>query len=157
MAPVASGLLTTISLSEKKVSVVALLGFLGLAVGIGLNGPIQAVSATLADHEVSLGVSLTGFGGGMGSALFISAAATLFQGRLADELSQAAPGTNVTSISQAGLSDIRGMIGPDRLGKVLSGYNRATVETLYMPLALALLTLVGSVAMEWISVKKKQS
>ncbi|KAK5939819.1 hypothetical protein PMZ80_008201 [Knufia obscura] len=156
MAPIASGLLTTINLEESKVKVVALLGFLGFAVGIGLSVPTQAVAAVLSPKEVSLGAALTGFAGGLGSALFISAAATLFQGRLTKEISQAAPGANATAVSDAGLSDIRGLIGQDRLGEVLSGYNRATVETLYMPLALAVLTVIGSGAMEWRSVKKKR-
>lgn len=156
MAPIASGLLTAIDLDESKVKVVALLGSLGFAVGVGLNGPVQAVATILPAKEVSLGAALTGFAGGMGSAIFISAAATLFQGRLTEEVSRAAPGANVTNIGHAGLSDIRGVIGPDRLRDVLSGYNRATVETLYIPLALALLTLIGSGSMEWRSVKKKR-
>lgn len=157
MAPIASGFLTVIDLEESKVEIVALLGILGFAVGIGLNGPIQTVVTILDPREVSIGTALTGFGGGMGSALFISAAATLFQGRLADEISKTAPGTNTTELSHTGLSDIRALIGPDRLKDILSGYNRATVETSYMALALALLTLIGSASMGWPSVKKKQS
>jgi len=155
MAPIASGLLTTLDLNESKVKVVALLGLLGFGVGVGLNTPSQAMAATLPPHEVSLGIALIGFASGLASALFISTSATLFQIRLVDEIAKTAPGTNITIFSHAGLSDIRGLIGQDRLQDVLTGYNRATVETLYMPLGLALLTVVGSAAMEWVPVKKK--
>lgn len=155
MAPIATGILTTLDLDESKVKVVALLAFLGLAIGIGLNAPIQAVATILSPQEVSLGAALTGFSGGLGSAIFISAAATLFQSRLVDEISKTSPGTNATEISNAGLSDIRGLIGEDRLRDVLTGYDDATVQTLYMPLALALLTIIGSATMGWHSVKKQ--
>jgi len=49
MAPIASGLSTTISLDEGRAGVVALLTFLGFAVGIGIgiNGPIQAASTAV--------------------------------------------------------------------------------------------------------------
>jgi hypothetical protein len=155
LTPVATGLLTTINLDETKASVVALLGFLGFAVGIGINGPIQAVSALLAANEVSIGAAVVFFGGGLGSPLFISASAALFQNRLIDDLPQRVTGINATALEHAGLSDIRNLVGQDNLREVLTGYNYAVIQTLYMPLALALLTLLGSLPMEWLSVKKK--
>lgn len=157
LAPIASGLLTTLDLDESKVKVVALLGVLGFGVGLGLGSPIQAVAAVLPPKDISLGTALTGFGGGMGSALFISAAATLFQNRLVEEIAQVAPGTNATAIGHAGLTDLRNIIGQDRLKEILTGYNEATVQTLYMPLALTLLTLIGSATVGWPSVKNKQN
>lgn len=157
MAPIASGILTTLDLDEGKVKVIAVLGFLGFAIGLGIISPIHAVSTILKPNEVSIGTAITGFGGGMGSALFISASATLFQSRLVKDISLYAPGTNATAISHAGLSDIRNLVGKDRLAAVLSGYDHAVVQTLYLPLALAILTLVGSASMEWSSVKRRQA
>ena len=157
LAPVASGLLTTLDLDESKVKVVALLGFLGFGVGIGNIGPIQAIATILPPNDVSIGMAIISFGGGMGTAVCISASATLFQNRLVEEISNYAPGVNTTAISSSGLSDIREIIGEKRLRAALTGYDHAIMQTLYMPLALAILTLVGSVAMEWPSVKKKRS
>jgi hypothetical protein len=156
LAPIGSGLLTTLNLDENKVKVVALLGFLGFGVGIGNMGPIQAIATILPPNDVSIGMAIIGFGGGMGSALFISASATLFQDRLVEEISSYAPGVNATAISHSGLADIRNIIGEDRLRDALTGYDHAIVQTLYMPLALAILTLAGSATMEWPSVKKRR-
>ncbi|KAK5083481.1 hypothetical protein LTR05_005983 [Lithohypha guttulata] len=156
LAPIASGLLTTIDLDESKTKVVAILAMLGFGVGLGLGVPFQAMAAILSPQEVSLGIAMVGFAGGLASALFISASATLFQNRLEDEISKVVPGIDSTALSHAGLSDIRGLVGQQNLKDVLTGYNRATVETLYMPLALSLLTVVGSATMEWVSVKKKR-
>lgn len=107
--------------------------------------------------DVSIGMAIISFGGGVGTAVCISASATLFQNRLVEEISSYAPGGNTTAISGSGLSDIREIIGERRLRAALTGYDHAIVQTLYMPLALAILTLVGSAAMEWPSVKKKRN
>jgi hypothetical protein len=56
-----------------------------------------------------------------------------------------------------GLSDIRQLIGGSTLKDVLLGYDKAVMQTLYLPLALTCLTVVATVAMERVSIKKKQS
>lgn len=93
----------------------------------------------------------------MGSALWICASATLFNSRLGVEIGKYAKGVNVTAVEAAGLSGIREVVGEERLGSVLAGYDTAVVQTLYMPLALGILTILGTGAMEWRSLKKKQA
>lgn len=157
LAPVASGLLTTINLDQSTSKASVLLGFLGVAIGLGIQGPQLGVTTTLSIEDLSIGTAVITFGAGLGSALFVSASSTLFNNRLIAELREYSPSTNVTALEAAGLSGIRIYIGSDKLRTVLSGYNRAVVETLYLPLALGVLTIVGTVAMERRSIKKKQS
>ncbi|KAH6971150.1 major facilitator superfamily domain-containing protein [Ilyonectria sp. MPI-CAGE-AT-0026] len=157
LAPIASGLLTTLDLKEHIGKAVALLAFLGAAVGLGIQGPQIALQTVLSIDDVSSGGAVLNFGSGMGSALWICASATLFQGRLYDEIQASSPGTNVTVVTEAGLSRLRELIGPEKLGSVLAGYENAVIQTLYIPLGLALLTAVGSLATERKSIKKKQS
>jgi hypothetical protein len=148
-------LLTTLDLNDSPVKVAALLGFLGVAVGFGIQQPFAAVMTTLSPKDISLAVGVLALGSGLGSSAFIAISATLFQNRLVDEISKHAPGTNVTSLENHGLSDIRQIIGPDRLKDVLFGYNEAVVQTLFIPLGLGLLTIVGSMFTEIKSVKKR--
>ena len=157
MAPIAAGLLTTLDLDESLVKVLCLLGFLGVSVGLGLQAPVVAVQTVLAPADVPIGMAITGFAGGIGSALFLAASAALFQNRLVEEVSAHAPGTNMTLLEQGGLADIREKIGSDRLRNALLGYDKAVMQTLYFPVALAVLTVVGSLAMERKSVKKKHT
>jgi MFS family permease len=157
LTPIISGLLTTIDLDEQVTKAVVLLAFLGLTVGLGLNSPMIALQAVLPIEDVSLGGAVLTFGAGMGSALWICASATLFQDRLANEITSASPGTNIEALQKAGLSKMRESIGPEKLKSVLNGYENAVIQTLYIPLALAVLTIFGSVAMERKSIKKKQS
>lgn len=156
LAPIASGLLTTLELGEATAKAAALVGFLGIAVGLGLQGPSLAVQAILSPQDVSIGSAVIGFGSGMGSALWIMASSTLFDNRLAAEFEKYSPATNVTSLKSAGLSGIRNYIGSAHLKAALTGYGRAVDQTLYMPLALGVTTIVGSLAMEMRSIKKKQ-
>ncbi|KAF4469962.1 aflatoxin efflux pump AFLT [Fusarium albosuccineum] len=155
LSPIASGLLTTLDIEEQIGKAIGLLAFLGAAVGLGIQGPVIAMQAVLSIEDVSIGGAIINFGSGMGSSLWICASANLFQSRLVDEVQSFAPGTDVTTIKQAGLSDLRESIGPERLGNVLVGYENAVIQTLYIPLALALLTIVGSLAVERKSLKKR--
>lgn len=157
LAPIASGLLTTLNLHEQVGKVVALLAVLGAAVGLGIQGPILAIQAVLPADDVSIGGAVINFGAGMGSSLWVCSSATLFQARLVDEIKAYLPGTNVTAIEAAGLSGLRSYVGPEALGRALAGYDKAVGQTLYLPLGLGLLTILGSVAMERKSIKKKQT
>ena len=157
LAPTASGLLTTINLDQSVGKASALIGFLGVAIGLGIQCPQLGVMASLPIEDISIGTAVIAFGAGMGSAIFVSASSTLFRNRLIDEVQQYSPSTNGTAVEAMGLSQIRGSIGSDKLGAVLSGYNQAVTQTLYIPLALGLLTIVGTVAMERRSLKEKQS
>ncbi len=157
LAPIASGLLTTVDLDKNIAEIAALLGFLGFGVGIGFQGPQVAIQAVLSPQDVSIGAAIVGFGGGMGSALWTCASATLFQNHLVADVEKFSPATNGTALENIGLSDLRHVIGSERLKDVLSGYNEAVVQTLYLPLALSLLTAIGTIAMERRSLKEKRS
>lgn len=157
IAPIAGGVLTTLNIDENLVKVLLCLGALGFAIGLGIGQPINAVQTVLPEKDVPIGMAVLGFGGGMGSALFLAVSAALFQNRLVEEIHRYSPTTNTTQIEHVGLSDIRKVIGDDRLRDVLLGYDKAVVQTLYLPVALMVLSIIGPVAMEWRSVKKKQS
>lgn len=156
LAPIAAGLLTTVKPDETPAKTAGLLGFLGVAIGAGNIVPLNVVTTVLPPADVSIGVALVGFAGGIGSALFLSTSASLFQSRLKAEISAFAPGTNITMIEKTGLSDIRKAVGQERLASVLAGYDNAVLQTMYYPLGLTLATILASVSMEWVSVKKKR-
>jgi len=175
LAPIAAGLLTTFGLDDPDAKVPALLGFLGIAVGLGIQTPTIALQTVMKPADLPMGIALLGFGATMGNAVWIVVSAALFQGRLGVEIaeqlsSSAAPGgveggtgfgneTLVQTIltGEVGLSEIREVIGADRLRDVLLGYDEALTQTMYLPLALTLAMVLGCVFTEWRSVKKKQT
>lgn len=155
VTPIASGLLTTLDLESDLPKVLALLGLIGAAIGFGITAPHAAVSTVLAIKDVPMGMGIVGFIGRLLPAILVSSSATLFQNRLSAEVAHSAPGQNITTVKTAGLSDLRNVIGQDRLRDVLLGYDAAVSQTLYLPLALASVSIVGAASMQWISVKKK--
>jgi hypothetical protein len=132
-----------------------LLGFLGIAVGFGIQNCFTALMTVLTPADLALAIGFVSLGCGIGSAGFIAISATLFQNRLAAEVRHYAPNTNITNLEDHGISDLRHALGPEKLKQVLFGYNEAVVQTLYIPLALGLLTIVGSLFTEIKSTKKK--
>ncbi|KAI1845673.1 hypothetical protein JX265_005363 [Neoarthrinium moseri] len=157
LAPIASGLLTTLSLDENNVKVLCLLGFLGLAIGFGLQAPLVALQTIMKREDLPMAIAATGFGGLIGNAVWIVVSTSLFQSRLAAEIALRVPSVDTAQIEKAGLSQIRDIVGTERLGDVLLGYDEAVTQTLYLPVGLTAATLIGSVFTEWHSVKKKKS
>lgn len=155
LGSVAAGMLTTLDMDESNVKVLAFLGLLGFGVGLGFSAPAVAVQTILKPKDVPIGIAVVGFGGGIGAAVFICAAAALFQNRLDEAVQQVDPTINADWLRGIGLSEIEKYLSPARLKEVLTGYDTAVVQTLYLPLALIILTIIGSAAMEWRSVKKK--
>ena len=155
LAPIASGLLTTLDLDTQLGKCLALLTFIGIAVGMGITAPHAAITTVLPIKDVPIGMGILGFTARLIPAILISSSATLFQGRLSAEVARYAPAQNITLIEEAGLSDIRTIIGQDRLRNVLLGYGEAVSQTLYIPVVLAALSIIGTASMEWRSIKKK--
>ncbi len=52
--------------------------------------------------------------------------AALFQSRLVSEIAAHSPSVNITTLANAGLSDIAKLVGSDRLRDVLLGYDEAS-------------------------------
>lgn len=157
LASISSGLITTIDIDTDLPKLLCLLGLLGFAVGAGIQAPQVAAQTVLPAKDVSIGTSIVLFGNNIGCVIFLATSAGLFTNRLNVEIKAHAPSTNMTSIQNMGLSDIRNNFGGEKLKDILLGYDQAVVQTLYLPVALACLTLMGAVAIERKSVKMKTS
>ena len=156
LTPVAAGLLTTIQVHEKLTSLISYQALLGFGAGIGLQAPQIAAQTILSPQDAPMGIAVVQFMQGLGPAIFISAAQTLFTTRLAAEGSMSFRSNNETALDTIGLSDLQPHIGAKNLEGALLGYDKAVTQTFYLPVALTCLSLLGTVGMEWRSVKKKQ-
>lgn len=155
LAPVASGLLTTVQLDDAAAKILCLLAFLGLSVGIGIQTPTIALQTVMKADDLPLGVAMLGFGATMGNAIWIVVSAALFQNRLLVEVSSRSPAANVALFERVGLSEIRDLVGDDRLRDVLLGYDAAVTQTLYLPVGLTVAAVIGTVFTDWQTTKTK--
>ena len=92
----------------------------------------------------------------MGPAVCIAIAQVIFTNELSSSLVNVIPGVSPAYIEQHGLGDMMNGVPAQRLGEVLRGIDRSLTYTWYLPVALGCTTMVGSLLIEWRSVKQKQ-
>lgn len=147
LMPIFAGIFTTLTVHTALAKVLVLSGVYGFAGGIGFLSPQSAVQMALPAEDTSIGLSIILFAEQFGPAVFVSAAQSIFQNRLADNLHELVPTMNTTTIEGMGLSDLKSMIGPESLDNVLLGFDKSLTQTWYMAVALACVTMAGSAAM----------
>ena len=163
LGSIGAGLLTTLPVNATLASLICFQALLGFGVGLGVQGPQVAAQTVLSDKEVPIGISLVMFGHGIGPAIMSVAAQAIFQNRLELDLGKlgVVSGLNNTSstggVDNMGIADLRQHLGGQKLAEVLTALDSAVTQTLYLPVVLTCLTLLGAMGMEWRSVKQKTS
>ena len=157
ITPVATGLLTTLAVRESLARLICFQALFGFGVAIGFPAPLMAAQTVLSPTDVPIGIACVQFAQYLGPAIFISVAQTIFASRLVADLSTYAPGVDAHAIENLGLSDLKRFIGDRNLAGALLGYDKAVIQAFYLPLALSCAGIIGSLGMEWRSVKKKRS
>lgn len=153
--PVADGLVTTWSDHTVIARLIVYSRMAGLGTGIGFLCP--QTSATLRKSDQSLGLAVVLFGQDFGPSVFVSVAQTIFTNRLSTNLGRLAPNLDVSRIESMGLTDLKKSFHPHQLSEVIAGFHESLSQTWYLAVGLTCFSLVGSLATEWRSVKKKQA
>jgi MFS family permease len=156
LMPIFAGLMTTFTVESSLTKLIFYSGFLGFGAGIGFQSPQTAVQASLPPEDASIGLAIVIFAQHFGPAIFVSAAQSIFTNRLQANLEGLAPSLNATSIENTSLGDLRAQVGAERLGAVLSGFDFSLVQTWYLAVALGCVTMIGSLGMEWKTIKKER-
>lgn len=154
--PIAAGLMTTYNLHTSLSQIILYSGFAGFSGGIGFQGSQAAIQTTLSATDVNIGIGVILFGQSMGPAVFIAIAQVIFTNKLSSILEDIVPGLTPTYIEEHGIDDIKNGVSIEQLSKVLDGISRSLTHTWYLAVGLACMTIVGSLLVEWRSVKEKQ-
>jgi hypothetical protein len=155
--PIAAGLMTTYDLTTDLAKLILSSGFAGFAGGIGFQGSQMAVQTTLVDADVNLGIGIILFGQNLGPAVAISIAQVIFTNKLVANLHGIDPSLTAMSIGNSGLSDIKNHVPVALWDQVRSSIDHSLSQTWYLAVALGCMTMVGSLMVEWRSVKQKRS
>ncbi|KAK5125448.1 hypothetical protein LTR85_000557 [Meristemomyces frigidus] len=157
LMPLATGLITTWNPASSLAELIAYSLLAGFSYAIGYQGPQSAVQTVLSDADGPLGLSVVLFAQHFGPALSVSMAQTIFTNRLTVNLREEVPGLHPKAIENLGLGEIVSHIGRDKMKQVLLGIDRSIVEVWYLPLGLTCASMIGSLMMEWRSVKEKKN
>jgi hypothetical protein len=123
---------------------------------LGMQQSMIAAQTVLHLDDVPVGTSVLMFTQMFGGALFISVAQNIFTNRLVSGLAQVVPDINPQIVLRTGATSLKDAIDPRHLSGVLFVYNRAITNTFYISVALASLSAIGALGMEWKSVKGKK-
>ncbi|KAL3261545.1 hypothetical protein ABHI18_003693, partial [Aspergillus niger] len=154
--PVAAGLITTIKINTSFAELITYTAFSGLAYGIGFSGPQNAVQTVLPVEDVPLGTSIMLFAQSFGPAVAIAIAQVLFVNQLSMNLSGLVSGLNGARIENSGLRQIVTSMPPAKAREALVAIDKSLIQTWYLVVGLACATMVGSLMIEWRSVKSRR-
>lgn len=153
MMPIAAGLITTFGINTSLEELVGYTAMAGIAYGIGFSGPQNAVQTVLAEEDIPLGLSVMLFAQSFGPAVAVAIAQVLFTNQLSTNLSGLVSGLSRESIKTSGLMDIVMSVPAAESREVLMGIDKSLSQTWYLVVGLACATMIGSLSIEWRSVK----
>ncbi|MCJ1415380.1 hypothetical protein MMC32_001712 [Xylographa parallela] len=155
ITPIGAGLITTFTPQTGSPAWIGYQALFGLGIGLGMQQPSVAAQTVLPRNDVSIGAALMMFSQLLGGTVFISVGNNIFDNRLTQNLVKI-PGIDAGSVVATGATELKNMVPGSLLPQVLVAYNDALRGTFYVTAALASCTILGSLAMEWKSVKKGQ-
>lgn len=156
LMPIFAGLMTTFTTNTALEKIAGYSLAMGFAGGIGFNAPQSAVQTMLPVKDTSTGIAIIYFAQNFGPAVFLAIAQTIFLNRLSENLTVLVPGLSPNAVNNMGLTELRMFVGQDELGKALGVLDKSLMQTWYLAVGLTCMTMVGSIAMEWGSVKDKK-
>lgn len=157
LAAIGAGLLTTFQVDTNHSKWIGYQAIYGFGIGAGLQNTLLVVQTVLPLKDVAIGSAVIVFSQTLGGALFIAVAQNVFQNRLIAGLRETVPSLDANIVLQAGATSLKDAIPSQFLEGVQIAYNSALTQTWYVALAGACLTAVGTVMIEWKSVKDKKT
>ena len=129
---------------------------IGLGIGMGMQQPLMAVQTALDISVVPIGTSVIIFMQTLGGALFVSIGENVFTNKLTQGLAEYVPDLNPQIVLDTGATSIQQTIAKKYLAGVTLAYNNALTQAFLVSAVMACFTIIGSLSIEWKSVKGKK-
>ena len=156
---VGAGLLSTISPTTSNAMLIVYPAVFGAGIGISFQQPIIAAQTVLSEEDIPIGTSVIVFGQSIGGAIILSVAETVFSNRLATNIRDML-GVAVSSeaLLAGGIKDVVAAVlaAGGSLASLVDAENKAITQAFYVGLAMAGLSIIGALCVEWKSVKKEE-
>ena len=126
-----------------------------MGVGLGMQQPMIAVQTVLELKDVPTGTAVVVFVQSLGGALFVSVSQSVFQNKLVSSLKELVPQVDPNVVLATGATSIQKTFSKYIVG-VTQSYSEALTNAFYVAVAMAAISTIGAVFMEWKSVKGKK-
>lgn len=153
ITPIATGLLTTLTIRTQHWKLVIFQGLLGVGAGIGFQGPQVAVQTILSKEDTPIGLGVVQFAQGIGPAIFVAAAQSCFLTQFKKKVERDGLGSGIDDLMSTGVSHHSlGLFKRTDL-RIPIAYAESLSRTFYLATSLSCLTVLGALGMQWRSVK----
>lgn len=159
---IGAGLLTTFTATTGHSKWIGYQVILGFGIGMGMQQGSVAAQTILERKDVPTGASIMMLAQSLGGSIFLAVAQTIFNSGLSSQLQIYVQDPDaadiITSVIAAGATGFHSLPGlsAENLSAILIAYNRALVGTFYVCVGLASASIIGALATEWVSVKKRE-
>ncbi|KAI1776008.1 putative MFS aflatoxin efflux pump [Hypoxylon cercidicola] len=152
---IGAGLLTTLQVDTGTGKWIGYQILYGFGMGMCFQAPNLAAQTVLPTKDVPVGTSLVFFSQLLAGSIFLSVGQNVLDTQLLNRLS-GLPGFQPSMIENSGATTLSSSLPPELLGPVLVAYNESLREVFILGLCLSCLTMLGTAAMEWRSVKQNK-
>ncbi|KAK5046378.1 hypothetical protein LTR84_008179 [Exophiala bonariae] len=153
MTSVGVGLMCTFTLTTGHSKWIGYQALWGIGLGLGMQQPSVAAQTVLARKDVPTGATIMFFAQGLGGSVCVSIANNIFLNKLSTGLTSI-PGINGDLVTHVGATDLRNVVPAASLDAVLAVYNLALRNAFYVGVAVSTATIIGTLLMPWINIKK---
>ena len=152
---VGAGLISSFKPDTRSPAWIGYQVLFGLGYGTGSRQPLVAIQTVLSIDDIPAGTSVSLFCTTLGGALFVSIGQSVFTNQLVQSLAQLVPSLDPHVVVSAGATDLQRTLPAKLLPNIILAYNNALTMAFLVSVAMATMTVVGSILMPWDSVKKK--
>jgi hypothetical protein len=156
LSAIGVGLLFTFTPETNHSAWIGYQALAGIGIGLGMQQPLIAVQTILDISQVPIGTSVIIFLQTLGGALFVSIGQNVFTNKLVQGLAKYVPELDPDIVLSTGATSIQQTINKADLPGVTLAYNDALTQAYLVAAIMAALTVIGSLAIEWKSVKGKK-
>jgi hypothetical protein len=156
ISPIGEGLMTTWTADTPFSHWVGYQALTGLGIGMGQQQTQVAIQAVLPKEDIPAGASIVVLLQTLSGAIFIAIGQAVLQNKFAANLNAAFPdgGADIGRLLEASASELRTLVSAANVDLVLRAYNGALTRIFLVAAIMSALTVVGSLLIEWKSVKK---
>lgn len=152
---IGAGLLSSFSVETNSPRWIGFQFIFGAGVGFGMQQTLIAVQTALPDDDIPIATAMMMFAQTLGGALFISVAQNVFTNQLIKNLQSVVPDLDPGIVLVTGATELKSVIPQEHLAGVLVAYNDTLMQTFYVSVATASLSILGAAFVQWKSMKGK--
>ncbi|KAL9044523.1 MAG: hypothetical protein Q9214_002341 [Letrouitia sp. 1 TL-2023] len=154
LTSIGGGLITTWQVDSPHSKWIGYQIISGFGTGLALALPQVAVQPGLSPQEIPIGISMTIFFQFFGGAIFVSIGNNILNSKLVQYVGDInIPNYDASKVVQAGATELRRAIPDGYLPRVLIAYNEALRLVFRAGLAMACLSVLAALPLEWRSMK----